>query len=128
MKMNCLDSSAWIEVFHGGSNAREFLKALHDISTVFVSSISLYEVWKYTILHADVARAKKIKQVMQQGIVVPVDSEIAIHAADLSIKHKLPLADSLIYATVLAHNAILWTQDSHFDGLPHVRYFPKTKR
>jgi predicted nucleic acid-binding protein len=126
MKKNCLDSSAWIEVFHGGSNAREFLRVLHDPTSIFVSSISLYEVWKYSILHADVTRAKKIRQVMQQGIVVPVDVEIAIQSAELSIQYKLPLADSMIYASALIHKAILWTQDSHFDGLPHVRYIQKT--
>jgi predicted nucleic acid-binding protein len=35
------------------------------------------------------------------------------------------MADSLIYATTLAHNAILWTQDIDFNGLPNVQYFPK---
>ena len=127
MKKNCLDSSGWIEVFHNASNAREFLKALGDFSSVIVSTISLYEVWKYTLLNADASRAQKIRQVMQQGIVVPVEAEIAIQAADLSLKRKIPMADSLIYTTAVLHNAILWTQDDHFNGLPHVRYFPKIK-
>jgi len=35
------------------------------------------------------------------------------------------LADSLIYATARRHDAELWTQDSHFDGLPGVRYVAK---
>ena len=45
--------------------------------------------------------------------------------ADLFIKHKLPLADSLIYAITLAHKATLWTQDADFKDFPHVRYFLK---
>ena len=56
---------------------------------------------------------------------VPIDAAIATKAANLAVEHKLPLADSLIYAVTLSHNATLWTQDSDFEGLPHVRYFPK---
>ena len=37
------------------------------------------------------------------------------------------MADSLIYATSLAHNAVLWTQDDDFKNLPHVKYYPKKK-
>lgn len=125
MKPVCLDSSGWIEIAHNGPNARSFLKALRDPGSVVVSTITLYEVWKYTALHADEARAEQIIQVMQRGIVVPPDPEISLHAAKLSIHHKTAMADSLIYATALAHNATLWTQDEDFQGLPHVKFFPK---
>jgi len=64
---------------------------------------------------------------MLSGILVPINEDIAVSAADLFIKHKLPLADSLIYAVTLAHKATLWTQDDDFEGLPHVKYFPKIK-
>jgi predicted nucleic acid-binding protein len=39
--------------------------------------------------------------------------------------HKLPMADSIILATARANDAILWTQDEHFKGLPHVKYVEK---
>ncbi|RYF66983.1 MAG: type II toxin-antitoxin system VapC family toxin, partial [Comamonadaceae bacterium] len=32
----------------------------------------------------------------------------------------------LIYATAQSRHATLWTQDAHFDGLPGVKYFPKS--
>jgi predicted nucleic acid-binding protein len=35
------------------------------------------------------------------------------------------LADSIIYATTQRYNAILWTQDEHFQDLPRVKFFPK---
>ena len=62
---------------------------------------------------------------MHQGLIVDVDSEIAIMAGKISLKHKLPLADSMIYATAKLHDAILWTQDSDFKGLEKVRYIDK---
>ena len=71
--------------------------------------------------------ANAVTQVMCSGQVIAIDSEIATMAADLFIKHKLPLADSLIYATALISQSTLWTQDEHFSGLPHVRYFQKIK-
>jgi predicted nucleic acid-binding protein len=126
-KAICLDSSAWVEVAHDGQNARSFLKAAGDITQVIVSTITLYEVWKYTVKHADETRAQHLVDLLQQGNVIPPDPVIAISAANLSIRHEIAMADSLIYATALAHNAILWTQDADFDGLPDVKYLPKIK-
>lgn len=128
MSACCLDTSAWIEIFHGGPQARIFLKALGDPTTVIVPVACLYEIWKYTMLHADEARARNITQSMSQGSIVPIDSSLALAASSISLKYKLPMADAFIYATALCRNAILWTQDRHFEGLPHVRCFPKTNR
>jgi len=36
------------------------------------------------------------------------------------------MADALIYATAILHNATILTQDAHFEGLPQVKYFVKT--
>ena len=128
MKTACLDSSAWIEIAHNGANAAAFLESLANPSAVVVSTISLFEVWKYSALHGDETRAQQIAEFMQQGIVVAPDPDIAIQAARLSIRHKIAMADSLIYATALAHKAVLWTQDDDFKDLPMVRYFPKNKK
>lgn len=123
----CLDSSAWIEIAHKGRNAQTFLKAAGDLSNVIVSTITLYEVWKYTVTNADQARAGLLIDLLQQATVVPPDTDISLTAANLSIQHKTAMADSLIYATSLAHNAVLWTQDDDFKNLPHVNYYPKKK-
>ncbi len=40
---------------------------------------------------------------------------------------RLPTADSIIYATALAHRATVWTQDDDFADLANVRYFAKVK-
>jgi toxin FitB len=125
MKTVSLDSSAWIEIAHNGSNADTFLKAAGDLSNVIVSTITLYEVWKYTVTHTDEARARQLVDLLQQGQVIPPDSSISITAAQISIKYKIAMADSFIYATALTHNATLWTQDADFQDLPNVKYFPK---
>lgn len=124
MKPACLDSSAWIEIAHQGHNVNTFLKAAGDMSRVMVSTITLDEVWKYTVIHADQSKAIQLLDLLQQATVIAPDAEISIAAADLSIRHKTAMADSLLYATALAHNAPLWTQDGEFKDLPHVHYFP----
>jgi toxin FitB len=58
---------------------------------------------------------------MLQGHVVELSLDVALQAT----RSGLPLADSLIYATAQSCGAELWTQDSHFEGLPGVRYFNK---
>ena len=97
MNVNSLDSSAWIEFFHNGANAENFLPTISNLSQIVVSVIALYEVWRYIIQHAGRARALAITDSMQQGNVVSIDPEIAIEAADLSVQRKIPMADSLIY-------------------------------
>jgi toxin FitB len=62
---------------------------------------------------------------MQQGRVVDLDARLALAAASLGAQHKLPMADSVIYATARAHEATLWTQDADFEGLPNVRFRPR---
>ncbi len=59
---------------------------------------------------------------MKQGKVIQLTEEIALHAARFSIEYKLPMADSMIYATSRYIDAVLWTQDSHFENLARVNY------
>lgn len=59
---------------------------------------------------------------MKQGKVIPLDSELAMDAAKFGVLHKLPLADSIIFATAQKYAAVLWTQDSDFESWQNVRY------
>jgi predicted nucleic acid-binding protein len=51
-----------------------------------------------------------------------LSSTLALHAARLSVDHRLLMADSIMLATARACDATLWTQDADFDGVPGVRY------
>jgi predicted nucleic acid-binding protein len=62
---------------------------------------------------------------MMQGRVVDLDADLALAAARFGLRHRLPLADSIVYATARRFEATVWTQDADFDGLPDVRYFVK---
>ena len=61
---------------------------------------------------------------LKAATVVPLDERLALDAADLSLRCKLPLADAVVYATAQAHGAVLVTGDAHFKTLPGVHYIP----
>jgi predicted nucleic acid-binding protein len=62
---------------------------------------------------------------MQRGTVVGLTAPLAIAASKLSLEHNLPMADNIILATAKEFNATLWTQDSDFEKISGVKYFPK---
>ena len=126
MSLICLDSSGWIEITHHGANAAAFATVLSSAAPVIVSTITLYEIARYTTRVAGQAAADQLLAFLHQQTIAPVTPEIATLAATLGARHQLAMADALIYATATAHHATLWTQDGDFDGLPNVRYFPKT--
>jgi predicted nucleic acid-binding protein len=120
---NVVDSSAWVEYFCKGSNARVFLPPLQDTQNLVVPAICLYEVFKKVHSQFDEEVALQSIAVMTLGQVVELDRDLAVDAALVSLELKLPMADSIIYATARACDATLWTQDGHFKGLSDVKFF-----
>jgi predicted nucleic acid-binding protein len=120
--MNVVDSSAWLEYFAGGEAGDFFAPAIEDIPRLVTPAVTIYEVFKRVLQQRSENEAIQAAVHMQQGMVVPLDAELAMTAAKLGHELKLPLADSIILATARAHEAILWTQDAHFEGLEGVRF------
>jgi predicted nucleic acid-binding protein len=120
--MNLVDTSGWIAYFFGEENAALFAEPIEDTENLIVPVICLYEVFKKVLSVAGESMALRAVAQMKQGRVVDVSEEIALKAALLSNRHKLPMADSLIYATGQIEHALIWTQDSDFEHLDGVRY------
>lgn len=123
--MNVVDSSGWLEYFADGPNATEFAKPIQATNTLVVPSISLFEVFKRVMTQRGEDAALEAIALMRQGRVVPLDDVLALDGARLSVEHRLPMADSIILATALAHKATLWTQDADFEHVPGVRYIAR---
>ena len=124
--MNVVDSSAWLAYFADEPNAQHFASAIEAPDSLIVPSITLLEVFKKVAQQRGEGVALQYVAVMQQGRVVELDAVLALLAASLGARHKLPLADSIIYATAQQGNALVWTQDADFEGLNGVRYFAKS--
>jgi predicted nucleic acid-binding protein len=120
--MNVVDSSAWLEYLAAGQNAAFFAEAIENTAELIVPTIILYEVFKRIVQQRSENEALQVVAVMQQGKTAELDSRMALSAARISIDHQLPMADSIILAAARINNAILWTQDSHFEGIQNVKY------
>ena len=123
--MNVVDSSGWLEYFADGPNADFFAPAIESVSELVVPSISIYEVFKRVLQQRDESDAIQAIAVMQQGLVVDLDTTIALNAAKISVELRLPMADSVMLATARAYNATLWTQDASLKGIDNVQYIEK---
>jgi len=120
--MNVVDTSGWLEYFFDGKNADSFSSEIEATDRLVVPTICLYEVFKKVNLVAGEAKALQAVAQMKQGRVVDVTEKVALQAAQISIRYKMPMADSLILATTWIEQATLFTQDEHFKGLPGVEY------
>src|SRR6056297_2221390 len=126
--MNIVDSSAWLEYFADGPNAKHFAGAIEDTEALVVPSITLLEVFRRIAQQRDETLALKYVAVMQQGVVIDLDPALALRAAAAALRHKLPLADSVVYATAQSVQGIVWTQDADFKGLDGVRFWSRRAR
>ncbi len=123
--MNIVDSSCWLEYFANGKNADVFEPVITAVDELLVPTIVLYEVFKKVLQQKDETEALKAIAILHQGTIVELSNSIAINAAKISYEHKLPMADSVILATAREYNALLWTQDEHFESMEKVKYIRK---
>ncbi len=123
--MNLVDSSGWLEYFADGPNADFFAQAIEALDELVVPTVSLYEVFKRILQQRSESDALQAVATMQQGEVIDLTSTIALSAANLSHSLKIPMADSIVYATARTFQAVLWTQNEHFKDLEGIRYTEK---
>jgi predicted nucleic acid-binding protein len=84
------------------------------------------EVFRRLMAQRGIEAAMRATAAMQrQGTVIELDANLARDAGRLGVELKIPMADSIVYATARALAGVVWTQDSDFHDLPHVRYWPK---
>ncbi|MCL2845699.1 MAG: type II toxin-antitoxin system VapC family toxin [Chitinivibrionia bacterium] len=123
--MNVIDTCLWIEYFLGKDIDVSISNAIRDTSNLLVPTICIYEVYRKALPEKGGAFADVLVEIMEKGNVVDINSDLAVLAAKISKQYKLPMADSIIYATAQMNNATVWTQDKHFQNLEAVNYFPK---
>ena len=119
--MNVVDSSAWLEYLADSDRAHLFAEPIERTPALIVPVLIIYELFKKVLRERGEQPALEVLGLLSQGAVVDVDASLATAAARL----PLPLADSMIYATARRYNAVLWTQDEHFEGLPGVKFFAR---
>ena len=125
LERSVVDSSGWIELFTDGPQAERFLAVLQAEEALVIPAINILEVFKWILREHSEAQAIQAVAVMQRGLVVDLDTQLAIAAAQLSHALRLPMADSIILATARCNQARLYTMDADFQGLADVELISK---
>jgi predicted nucleic acid-binding protein len=124
--MVLVDTSAWIEWLIGSPTGEALSARLPQQSDWLVPTMVQLELAKWLTREVGEDKADQVIAFTQVCQVVPLDTEIALAAADACRTHKLATADAIIFATARARGAPLLTCDAHFEGLPGVDFMPKT--
>lgn len=125
--MLIVDTSAWIEWLIASPTGMVIGGMIPNREDWLVPTIVQLELAKWLSREVGDDKADQVVAFTQTCIVAPLETQIALLAADMCAKHKLATADAIVYATSLEYEAGLLTCDAHFDGLPGVIYVPKVK-
>ena len=123
--MIVVDSSGWLEFLTDGPLAEEYSTRLRQPAGVITPTIVMYEVYKHSKRLRGEEGGLDAVAAMQKTRVIPLNDELALNAADLSLAHKLPMADAIVLATGQMYEAEVITSDADFEGVPGVTYIPK---
>lgn len=126
--MRVVDTSVWIEWLVGAPLGKQLAREIPDRSECIVPTIVQLELAKWLAREVGEDQADQMIAYTQKCIVVPLDTRIALLAADLHRQYKLATADAIVYATARDFGAELLTCDAHFENLPGVVVVKKLGR
>ena len=116
-----LDSHAWVEIFKGtkaGKKVRVYIRGKDK----YTSAVNIAEVERKVRIEQE-PELEGVRELFSFCNIIGIDRQIAESAAELSVKHKLHLADALVYACARARNLELITGDPDLKGLKGVGFY-----
>lgn len=120
-----VDTSAWIEYLMGTALGQKMAPSFPNQDRCIVPTLVQLELSKWMLREVGDDEADQVIAYTQECVVTPLDTTIALLAAQLNKDHKLATADAIVYATALNKGAKLLTCDAHFGHLPDVIYWSK---
>lgn len=125
MSVVLVDTCGWIEWLTDGSLAVQYQPYMKKPEQLLIPGSLQFELYKWAKRNMGEALALEAVALTEQGRVVPLNTSLALYAADLAIEHNLSFADAIIYATARQAGVKLATSDNHFSALADVIYFQK---
>lgn len=123
--MFLVDTCGWIEWVVDSVLAETYAPYLTASETLIVPTLVQHELYKWLCRETDQPTALSAIAATQTATVVPLDTSLALRAADVAREYRLAMADAVVYVTARQYRATLVTGDAHFAGLPHVMHYPK---
>jgi predicted nucleic acid-binding protein len=123
--MRLVDTSAWIEWLTASRTGQVVGSEIPAREDWLVPTIVQHELAKWLAREVGEDKADQVIAFTQMCVLAPLDTKIALSAAEICGKHTLATADAIVYATALMHGADLLTCDAHFQNLPGVTYIAK---
>lgn len=120
-----VDTSAWIEWLTDSPHGKKLSSKFPTKEFCIVPTIVQLELSKWLTRELGEERSDSVIAYTQKCIVVPLDTDIALIAAECHRNYKLATADAIVYATAQHQRAQLMTFDAHFAKLPTVTYLAK---
>ena len=113
------DSSAWIEYFAGSKLGQNVKEIVDSMEIIYTPSIDLLEI-KHKYQKENKKWKKRIDFICERSLIIDVNTEIALFAADIKNEYGLYSIDAIIYSSARKMKSKLLTKDSHFKDLQDV--------
>jgi predicted nucleic acid-binding protein len=124
--MRVVDTSAWVEWLVDSDLGREVGREMPAQELWIVPTIVQFELSRWLTREVSEEAAGSAIAFSNECVVAPLDTTLALKAAEVAKEHRLAMADAIIYATALELGADLLTCDAHFAKLPGVVYLDKS--
>lgn len=113
------DSSAWIEYFAGTKLGFKVKDIIDREDLIYTPSIGLLEI-KHKYQRENKKWKNRIEFICDRSLIIDLNSEISLFAADFKNKFSLYSIDAIIYASAQKMKSKLVTKDNHFKNLKDV--------
>lgn len=106
----------------GGQLAERYEEYLDNLAEVITPTMVVYEVYRKLKRERKEEEALLVLAQIMKTRIVPLNEEIALLAAEVSLKHTLPMADAIVYATAMKEACPVVTSGPHLRGLEDMVY------
>ena len=124
MPKTVYDTRFFLEHYYSreASMLRKTREAIKKATERFISAIVLHEIYWLTLTQEGKETATLRASLLEKDFkVVKIDAEIAKTSAELRLKYRLSMADSIIAATALMLKATCLSDDPHFKTVDAIK-------
>lgn len=117
--MRAIDSLAWIEYFMGSERGTKVRGYVEGVEPLYTPAICLTEI-KSRYLREGEDPTSRLNFILDRSPIIPIDTNIALSAADVKQRYRLHTMDAVVYASSQDKGLTLVTGNHHFRDLPDI--------